>query len=73
MAKDNSADASAIVAELQQISNVLITRCAKHAAENAQLATSLRATLGEVEALKTANADLQAQVMSLKPTDQLSN
>lgn len=73
MSKENAGDASAVVAELQQIVNILIARCAKHAAENAQLSTSLRTALAEAEGLKTANADLQAQIMSLKPADQRSN
>ena len=61
MAKsDGAGTAGAVVGELQRIANILMTECAKHAAEKAEIQEALQGALAEVETLKKAKVAAQS-------------
>lgn len=62
-------NANAVVTELQEIANILIARCARHASDKAEVASgrddalaAAKASLAEIETLKAEKADLSAQI-----------
>lgn len=61
--------ANAVVGELQEIANILIARCARHANDKAEVASArddalaaAKASLAETETLKSEKAEFLAQI-----------